>query len=139
MATTPLSIRLKDRVLQELRSRAAETGEARATLAQRYIEEGLRMEAHPGIVFRPGPNGRRAGLIRGPDVWQVVDVLKRYGRTEDAIAEAAEYLNLDPSEIRIAVRYYAAHTSEIDERIRLNDEAADRLEAELGREQDALG
>ena len=139
MATTPLSVRLNPRVIEALRSRAAQTGEPRSTLAQRYIEEGLRMEAHPGIIFRPGSNGRRAGLIRGPDVWQVIDVLRGYGSGDAAIQAAADWLSLDPREIRVAVRYYAAHTEEIDEWIRLNDEAADQLEAQLRREQDALG
>lgn len=27
------------------------------------------MDEHPGIVFRSGPAGRRAGLAGGPDIW----------------------------------------------------------------------
>ena len=40
-----------------------------SSIGERQIDEGLRMEAHPGIVFRNGPSGRRAGLAAGPDVW----------------------------------------------------------------------
>ena len=43
-----------------------------SSIGERQIDEGLRMEAHPGIVFRNGPSGRRAGLAAGPDVWEVV-------------------------------------------------------------------
>jgi hypothetical protein len=37
-------------------------GEAKSRTAERLIDEGLRMEDHPGIVFRDGPAGRRAAL-----------------------------------------------------------------------------
>jgi hypothetical protein len=51
-------------------------GEAKARTAERLIDEGLRMEDHPGIVFRDGPAGRRAALAGGPDAWEVIETLK---------------------------------------------------------------
>ena len=39
---------------------------------RRYAEEGARRDEHPLITFRDGPTGRRAGLVGGPDVWEVV-------------------------------------------------------------------
>lgn len=82
---------------------------------QRYIEEGLRMDRHPGIVFRPGPAGRRPGLVGGPDVWEVVRVVRNVEtRGERAIAEAASWLGLSDAQIRIAVEYYADYPAEID-------------------------
>src|SRR3954469_584466 len=40
------------------------------TLAQRYVEEGLRMDEHPLVRFVDGPAGRRARLVgTGMDVW----------------------------------------------------------------------
>ena len=27
-------------------------------------------------MFRPGPTGRRAGLVSGPDVWEVIGALQ---------------------------------------------------------------
>jgi hypothetical protein len=30
------------------------------------------MNAHPGIVCRDGPAGRRPGVVGGPDVWEVI-------------------------------------------------------------------
>jgi len=70
--TTPLSIRFAPSLLARLRQRAnAMTGASVAGLAQRLIDEGLRMADHPGVTFKDGPSGRRATLAYGPDVWEV--------------------------------------------------------------------
>jgi hypothetical protein len=57
-----------------------ELGEPRSRVAERLIDEGLRMEEFPGVVFRSGPTGRRASLLGGPDVWEVVADLQRANR-----------------------------------------------------------
>jgi hypothetical protein len=62
-------------VLDRLENRGARAGLNKSRLAERYIDEGIRIEDHPGIVFRDGPAGRRPGLAAGPDVWEVVGVL----------------------------------------------------------------
>jgi hypothetical protein len=47
------------------------------TLAQRYVEEGLRHDAHPLIQFLDGPSGRRASLLgRGLNVWEVIATVR---------------------------------------------------------------
>ena len=30
------------------------------------------LDRHPGIVFRDGPAGRRAAVVGGPDVWEII-------------------------------------------------------------------
>src|SRR5712691_11990839 len=55
---------------------AAYPGMSLSSAANRLVDEALRMSEHPGIVFRPGPTGRRAALAAGPDVWEVVRDLK---------------------------------------------------------------
>src|SRR2546423_1716927 len=73
--TTPLSIRFDPGLLARLRRHAqAETGANTSALAQRLIDEGLRMAEDPGIVFKAGPSGRRAALAYGPDVREIVTV-----------------------------------------------------------------
>ncbi len=87
------------------------------------------MEDHPGIVFRDGPTGRRAGLAAGPDVWEVVGALRSTGLDGDeAIAMTAEWAGLTVRQVRDAVGYYDEYPAEIDERIRLNDEDTDAAE-----------
>jgi hypothetical protein len=45
-------------------------------LAERLIDEGLRMDDHPLIVFRSGPAGRRPALAGGPDIAEVVGAIE---------------------------------------------------------------
>ena len=64
--TTPLSIRFDAALLTRLRRRAGATaGSTTSALAQRLIDEGLRMADHPGVIFKDGPSGRRAASPTG--------------------------------------------------------------------------
>src|ERR1051326_7111403 len=58
----PLSVRLNDATIARLGRHAQRAHLAPRTLAQRYVEEGLRMDEHPLIRFADGPAGRRARL-----------------------------------------------------------------------------
>lgn len=114
--TTPLSIRFEPRLLERLRRRAQSTpGATPSGLAQRFVEEGLRMAEHPGVVFKDGPSGRRAALSFGPDVWEIVKVLREIDeRGEAAVTAAAEVLALPEARVRAAMHYYAHYQDEID-------------------------
>jgi hypothetical protein len=135
----PFSIRMSPRTLARLDLGARRRGEAKARTAERLIDEGLRMEDHPGIVFRDGPAGRRAALAGGPDVWEVVKTLKEAWPTqEQATAGAMEWGNLSRAQIEVAVRYYADFPDEVDERIANNREEAERQHAAWLRARAAL-
>ena len=125
---TVLSIRFKRLgVYERLKRSAAQQGKSISSAAEQLIDEGLRMEAYPGIVFRDGPAGRRAALATGPDVWQVVPLLKGLeGSLDERIAAIAEQLWLTERQVRAVSRYYAEYTAEIDAEIAENDEIADR-------------
>jgi hypothetical protein len=126
-------------VLDRLERRGLRAGLNKSRLAERYIDEGIRMEDHPGIVFRDGPAGRRPGLAAGPDVWEVIGVLDGAPKRGDAaILYSADYLKLTPSQVRSAVSYYATYKAEIDEWIARNDEEAEAAETVWRREQAAL-
>ena len=97
------------------------------------------MDRHPGIVFRPGPAGRRAALAGGPDVWTVIAVMRELGAAPDhAVDAAADYLELAAGQVQSAVRYYAEHQAEIDGFIARNEEEAERARKAWLREQAAL-
>jgi hypothetical protein len=103
-------------------------------VAERLIEEGLRTEEFPGIAFRSGPTGRRAGLVGGPDVWEIARDLKAAageGAT-DPIEAVARISGVDRSAVELAASYYAAYPGDIDDRIKLDEEAAERLRHVLG-------
>lgn len=138
--TKSFSARFDEAVSDRLEQRKDRAGLSKSALAQRYIDEGMRMEDHPGIGFRSGPAGRRACLVAGPDVWEVISTLKSGDDSgEEALGATAEYLNLREGQVRAAVRYYAAFPEEIAGFIRRNEEEAERHEAAWRREQALLG
>lgn len=119
------------------RSELARTNKSR--LAERYVDEGTRMDEHPGIIFRDGPTGRRAALAGGPDVWEVMATIRMgTARGSAAVDAAASALDLSSGQVQAAVRYYSAYPEEIDERVRRSLEEADAAEAAWKREQAAL-
>jgi hypothetical protein len=128
--TKPTSIRFDEVLLARLRRRVqAATGTSTSALAQRLVDEGLRMADHPGILFKDGPSGRRAALAYGPDVWEVVKVLREVDeRGPVALAAAAEILSLDVSRVTLAVDYYSDYQGDIDAEIAEADEASERAE-----------
>jgi len=123
-----LSIRFKrPGAYERLRRHAAQHAESISGVGERLIDEGLRMATHPGIVFRDGPAGRRAALPGGPDVWEVVALLRGLrGNVEKRVARAAEQLGLTVGQVRAASRYYAEFPDEIDGEVAANDATADR-------------
>ena len=128
-AARQFSARLDAGVVDRLERRGARSGLNKSRLAERYIDEGVRMDDHPGIVFRDGPTGRRAGLAAGPDVWEVIGALRSTGlERDDAIQATAEWSSLSVRQVRDAIGYYSEYPAEIDERIRRNHEEADEAE-----------
>lgn len=121
------SYRLDPDLKQRLAERAKAEGVTETALVTRLLDEGLRMAAHPGVVFRGGATGRRAAVAGGPDVWEVVvGVRHATGRGDARIGEAAEAIDLPERLVRIAVNYATEHSDEIDARIALNDAAGER-------------
>jgi hypothetical protein len=136
----PLSIRFDHDVLARLRRRAASVPGATASgLAQRLVDEGLRMADHPGIVFRDGPAGRRPALVVGPDVWELVSFLREIDeRGPAAVVAAAETFAIPEPAVSAGIGYYTAHVEEIDTWIAEAQEASERAEAEWERRQALL-
>jgi hypothetical protein len=109
-------------------------------LAQRYIDEGMRLDRHPGVVFRTGPAGRRAVVAGGPDVWEIVAAARTAPERGDDLVDAlAERIGVPSERIRIAIRYYAEYPEEVDRFIAMVEEEAERLEQTLERERRLLG
>lgn len=103
------------------------------------------MDAHPGVVFRDGPAGRRAVLTAGPDVWEVVRAI-RSTRAEQPklspaalIASVSATTGLPMTAVQTAVDYYAAFPDEIDGRIESEAAAEDELASALANSQRLLG
>lgn len=125
-----MSIRFDADLLARLRRRAAASSATTSALAQRLIDEGLRMADHPGVIFKDGPSGRRAALTYGPDIWEIIKFLREVDeRGPAALDAAADMLALEPGEIAVAVSYYADYAAEIDAEIADADDVSARAEA----------
>ena len=139
MASRHFSIRLEAEAFERLEAESRRTGRPRSEVAKSVLDEGLRMRQHPGVVFRPGPAGRRPGLADGPDIWEVARVLRGVAqRTGDVVAETAELTGLHRTQVEVALRYYAEYRDEIDDWIARLDDEANRAEAAWLREQELL-
>jgi hypothetical protein len=115
-----VSVRLDEGLAERLRVRARASGETLSDRLRRYAEEGVRRDEHPLITFRDGPTGRRAGLIGGPDVWEVAMWISDLDAEADPAATLAAESAITRAQIDAALRYRRAYPDEIDARIELH-------------------
>ena len=112
--------------------------------ANMLVDEGLRMHEHPGVLFRTGPTGRRAGLAMGPDIWEIVRAVKGARAAEPGLSEhellslVAENTGVPVRAIRLAIGYWAAYPEEIDAEIAGADSAEESAEQAWRRERGLL-
>lgn len=138
MASHQLSLRLDDNTFDRLDEESRRTSRSRSQLARSLLEEGLRMQAYPGVIFRSGPAGRRPGLAGGPDLWEVVRVFQGVDaevEDEDALRRVAERTGLRVEQVRTVLSYYAGYPDEINAWIQNVDDEAARAEAAWRHEQ----
>ena len=136
-ASEHFSMRMKAPLSAGLERRADETRESKTALVERYVDEGLKRDAHPEITFRDGPFGRRAMLGNTRlDVWQIIETLRNSG---NSLEEAADYLNLPVSRMRACLSFYAAYQAEVDEYAKQVAEANLAAETAWRREQALIG
>lgn len=123
---------------------AAHPGLSRSAAANLLVDEGLRMAEQPGVVFRDGPTGRRAGLVGGPDVWEVIRAVKSARAAESNLADddlvglVAENAGVPGRLVTIAVRYWASYPDEVEAQVAAADAAESSAEVAWQREQDLL-
>jgi uncharacterized protein (DUF433 family) len=132
----PLGFRVPPRTLAHLRRRAREAGQPQTALAERYIEEGLRMDEHPLIYFREGASGRRPALL-GTRL-DVADVIETVWQNDRSVEQAAAYLELPVDRVEACLRYYADYGAEIDDWIDRARAVAEREEERWRRRGEAL-
>lgn len=116
-------------MIERLKTEASSRRLSTSALAEELIEEGLRLRRHPSIVFRDGASGRRAGLIDGPDVWEVIGgIIGGDVPVAERVARAVSLFGLAPERVAAALDYYAAYPEEIDDAIAVNAAAAEESE-----------
>jgi hypothetical protein len=115
-----ISIRLDHALAERLRVRARAAGETLSDRLRRYAEEGTRRDEHPLITFRDGPSGRRAGVVAGPDVWEIAMWVDDLSGEPDPVAALTAESEHTRSHIEAALRYRKSYPEEIAARIQLH-------------------
>src|SRR5688500_13169669 len=101
------AIRIESEALRALRARSAQSGVPLVRLAQRDIAEGMRVDRYPGVFFRDGPAGRRAVVVAGPDVCEVIAAAHSAPERGELLIDAlGERMGVAPEKVRTAIRYY---------------------------------
>lgn len=121
-----LNARLPRRVKADLTSLARRRRLDESELARTLLDEGIRRENHPGIVFRVGSGGRDAAIEgRRLYMWQIMETV---WASDGNIEDAAASLGIRPDQVESATGYYLEYHDEIDAAIAANQEEADRLQ-----------
>ncbi len=94
------------------------------------------MDEHQLVRFADGPSGRRARLVGGPDVWEVIAVARD---NDGDLEETAAYLEMPLGLVQAAASYYGAFPQEIDERIERNRRESEDAHAAFLAARQALG
>lgn len=146
MSGSPSSIRFDPDVLRRLADyTSAHPGTSLSSAGNRLVDEALRSNEHPLIVFRDGPAGRRARLVGGPDVWQVIRAARSARAAEpDLDAEAivalvGENSGVNVPLIRAAIGYWTAYPGEVDTLISRADREEYEARERWQREHQLLG
>ncbi len=124
----PTSFRLPEGLLERLEEESRARGTTTTSLVSTLLDEGLKVRRFPGVVYRDGPAGRRAGLVGGPDVWEVVrDLRSAPGTGQARIEHVASEVGLSEASVCLAADFYVAHPEEVDAFIAVDEDAAQRI------------
>lgn len=135
----PTSFRLPDELLERLEQEAASSAISTTSLVASLLSEGITTRRFPGVVYRDGPTGRRAALVGGPDVWEVIrDVRHASGRGDKRLSAVAQATGLTLAQVRLAVDFYTSNPDEVDSRIEADEREAERVRALIERRERLL-
>jgi hypothetical protein len=131
--STELTLRLTD---EQVRRLDREIGRSdcskrlsRSEMAERLLEEALRLADFPFVQFRDWGAGREVFLAGTRlRVWWVVTLVRDY---DGDVTKAAEHLNVRKTEIQGALDYAAAFPDEIQAAIKQRDRDWDDLPRKL--------
>ncbi len=135
----PTSFRLPEELLTQLDAEADANGTSTTALVATLLSEGIKTRRFAGVIYRDGPTGRRAALVGGPDLWEVVRAVREAsGSGEKRLNDVADRTGVPVSGIRLAIDFYASHPDEIDQRIEADSREADRIRELIDRREQLL-
>ena len=124
----PTSFRLSEELLERIEAESRSAGASITQLVSSLLDEGLKTRRFPGVVYRNGPLRRRAALVGGPDVWEVVrDLAAAPGRGMDRVENFAVETGLTAASVLLAADFYGSFPEEIDALIEADERAAEEV------------
>jgi len=121
MPTIQKSIRIQERTLKEIDQIARDSGREFSAVANELLEEAIKIQRCPGIIFTEGTSGRRARIAgTGIEVWEVILTYKGVKKDFDRLSKAYHWLT--EQQLRSALGYYRVYPEEIDRLIKQNEE-----------------
>ena len=146
VATSPSSVRFEPRVLERLSAFVAVHQDLTLSSAtSRLVDEALRAREHPLITFKDGPAGRRARVVGGPDVWEIIGAVRSVRMAEpelagdEALVAVAETAGVPVPFLRAALAYWGDYPEEVDAFLDRARAEAVQAEAAWERQQELLG
>ena len=146
VATSPSSVRFEPRVLERLSAFVAVHQDLTLSSAtSRLVDEALRAREHPLITFKDGPAGRRARVVGGPDVWEIIGAVRSVRVAEpdlagdEALVVVAETAGVPVPFLHAALAYWGDYPEEVDAFLDRARAEAVQAEAAWERQQELLG
>ena len=135
----PTSFRLPEELLGRIEAESRSVGASITQLVSSLLDEGLKTRRFPGVVYRNGLLGRRAALVGGPDVWEVVrDLAAAPGRGMDRVESLVAETGLTTASVLLAANFYASFPEEIDALIEADEHAAEEVRRQARRREQLL-
>ncbi len=131
------SYRLSRRTVELLDEAASVAGESRNALAERLLGEAVRLQHHPLVRFHQGAAGRRQALVVGTRLY-VHQVMSTLRASDNSIDAAAEYLGVEPRQVRAALDYFAEFADDVDQDAAMAEHVAAVERMRWDRQQRAL-
>lgn len=120
MPTIQKSIRIQEKTTKEIEQIARDSGKEFSTVANELLEEAIKMQRCPGIIFTEGTTGRRARIAgTGIEVWEVIATYKGVGKNFTRLQKTYHWLT--EQQLRSAIGYYRIYPEDIDRLIKQNE------------------
>lgn len=120
MAVIQKSLRIPEKILKEIQQIATETQKDFSSVAKEFLEEAVKINRCPGIVFTEGVKGRRARVAgTGLEVWEIIATYKSVGKKLSRLRRAYHWLT--DQQLQAAIGYYKAYPEEINRFIAGNE------------------
>lgn len=131
----PFSLRLGRSLDKRLDAWARRAKRSKSSIAKQMIDEAERCWRYPGIGFRDTAGRRRAWIIGGLDIWELIWILQGF---EWDVEKVLANHKVTRRQIDLARAYYNEFPEEIDEMIAWQRRPMAELQADFPHVQTVL-